>query len=293
MYCTGQPTPASPVLVTANYKLSFDALRKELSGESVWILVLDTRGINIWCASGKGTFSNDEIAYQVTRSRLADIVEHRQLILPQLAASGVAAHMLNKACGFSGRFGPIRAADLPEFLRSGTASETMRMVTFTFKERAVLIPVEITLLWKQLIVACLLFCVISGISPKLFSWQQAAAGTRTLFSATVAAIISGAILTPICLPWIPFRRFWLKGLLSGLVTASLFLLFNGDQITALKQFSLFLWITSCSSYLAMNFTGSTPFTSLSGVKKELQTGLPIQILMAATGLLFWTAASFL
>ena len=59
LYCTGQPTPASPVVVTANYKLSFDALRKELSGESVWILVLDTRGINIWCAAGKGTFSND------------------------------------------------------------------------------------------------------------------------------------------------------------------------------------------------------------------------------------------
>ena len=31
IYCTGTPDADSPVLVTANYKLTFDALRKELS----------------------------------------------------------------------------------------------------------------------------------------------------------------------------------------------------------------------------------------------------------------------
>jgi hypothetical protein len=55
------------VLVTANYKLSFDALRLRLSTIDAWLLVLDTRGINVWCAAGKGTFSTEEVIQSVKR----------------------------------------------------------------------------------------------------------------------------------------------------------------------------------------------------------------------------------
>ena len=44
LYAIGSPGPESDVFVTANYKLSFDALRKNLKGENGWILVLDTKG---------------------------------------------------------------------------------------------------------------------------------------------------------------------------------------------------------------------------------------------------------
>ncbi len=91
LYGLGAAEGDSPVLVTANYKLSFDALRRELAGSNVWILVVDTRGINVWCAAGKGTFSAEEIAYQVARAQLDQIVSHRELLLPQLSANGVAA----------------------------------------------------------------------------------------------------------------------------------------------------------------------------------------------------------
>ena len=53
LYAVGRPTAASPVLVSANYKMSFDRLRKTLSGLDLWILVIDTKGINVWCAAGK------------------------------------------------------------------------------------------------------------------------------------------------------------------------------------------------------------------------------------------------
>ena len=56
LYAAGSPGPRSPVLVTANYKLSFDALRFCLGGVDAWLLVVDTRGINVWCAAGKGSF---------------------------------------------------------------------------------------------------------------------------------------------------------------------------------------------------------------------------------------------
>ena len=59
LYALGNPTRDSSVFVTANYTLSFDALRAALDGRDVYILVLDTQGINVWCAAGKGTFGTD------------------------------------------------------------------------------------------------------------------------------------------------------------------------------------------------------------------------------------------
>jgi CO dehydrogenase/acetyl-CoA synthase gamma subunit (corrinoid Fe-S protein) len=78
LYALGNPTPDSPVFVSANYTLSFDALRSSLEGIDGYILVLDTKGINVWCAAGKGTFSTDEIALRVMITRLGEVVTHRK-----------------------------------------------------------------------------------------------------------------------------------------------------------------------------------------------------------------------
>jgi len=293
LYCTGEPNENSPVLVTANYKLSFDALRKELSRINAWILVVDTRGINVWCAGGKGTFSAEEVAFQVQNSQLDKLVSHRELILPQLSANGVAAHSVKKLCGFKGRFGPILSSMLPEFLENRKTSEKMQTVTFTLRERVVLIPLEICMLWKQLFTVCTLFLVLSGISPEIFSVKMALARSATLLAATFAAILSGAVATPLLLPWIPFRQFWLKGAVLGILVAGLFLFQAAPGSGLLEKISLFLWITGCSSYLAMNFTGSTPFTSLSGVEKEMRRGLPFQIGSATLAVILWMASPFI
>ena len=293
LYCIGEPDKNSPVLVTANYKLTFDALRKELTDLSLWILVVDTRGINVWCAAGKKTFSAEEIAYQVQNAKLDQIVSHRKLILPQLAANGVAAHDLKKLCGFRGSFGPILASMLPDFLKTGQRNETMRTVTFSLKERAVLIPLEICMLWKQLLVACFLIVLLSGVSPDFFSFAAALSRGTILTLATLAAIISGAALTPLLLPWIPFRQFWLKGTVMGGLTALLLLFAGEPDIDSIEKIGLFLWVTSCSAFLAMNFTGSTPFTSLSGVEKEMRRGLPLQIGAVILALISWGAGPFI
>jgi len=101
LYGVGNPDGDSVVLVSANYKLSFDALRKELRGLDAWIMVLDTKGVNVWCAAGKGTFGTDEIIRRIKKIRLEEIVNHKRLIVPQLGAPGVAAHHVRKRCGFS------------------------------------------------------------------------------------------------------------------------------------------------------------------------------------------------
>ena len=97
LYRVGEPGPDAPVLVTANYKMSFDRLRCELGGLDAWILVLDTKGINVWCAAGKGTFGTDELVGRIAAVHLQERVSHRTLILPQLGAVGVAARVLRGA----------------------------------------------------------------------------------------------------------------------------------------------------------------------------------------------------
>lgn len=292
LYCVGSPEAASPVLVTANYKLSFDALRRELAGIDAWVLVVDSRGINVWCAAGKGTFSAEEIAYQVQRCRLAEIVSHRHLILPQLSANGVAAHRLKDLCGFRGRFGPIRASDLPEYLHSGEASEEMRAITFTLAERAELVPLEICLIWKQLAIATLFFFVLSGIGPEVFSVGNALARLPALLLATLVALLAGAVLVPLLLPWLPFRPFWIKGAAVGAVAAAL-LLIALPGLDRLEQLALLLWVSGSASFLAMNFTGSTPYTSLSGVAREMKGGLAFQIGASAVAALLWPLTAFI
>ena len=292
LYCVGEPTIRSPVLVTANYKLSFDALRKELAGINAWLLVIDTRGINVWCAAGKGTFSAEEIAHQVHKAKLDQIVDHREILLPQLAANGVAAHELKRLCGFRGRFGPIQASDLPKFLQAGEADEGMRTVTFSLRERAVLIPLEICMLWKQLSAVVLVIFLLSGISPDFFSLTLALKRGILPVYATLIAILMGAVATPLLLPWLPFRQFWLKGAIMGSLAFPLLLFIGWQSLGGIEKIALCLWTICCSAYLAMNFTGSTPFTSLSGVTREMRRGLMFQVSSAVLALIFWIAGPF-
>lgn len=282
------------MLVTANYKLTFDTLRGELSGHDAWLLVVDTRGINVWCAAGKGTFSTEEISYQVHHARLADIVSHRTLVLPQLGAVGVSALELKASCGFKGKFGPIKASHLPDYLKHDMhAEDEMRSVTFNLQERAVLVPVEVCLLYKPLLLTLALLGILSGIGPHFFSLNAALTRETGMLWATLFGVTAGAVLTPLLLPWIPGRQFWLKGLQPGIAAALLvFMLFAPDLGTA-AGIGLFLWTLAISSYLAMNFTGSTPYTSLTGVESEMRRGLPVQITCTTVGLVVWLISPFI
>jgi CO dehydrogenase/acetyl-CoA synthase gamma subunit (corrinoid Fe-S protein) len=109
MYAVGAPDKSSDVLVSANYKLSFDALRQVLKGLNAWVLVLDTKGINVWCAAGKGTFGTDELVQRISVTKLNRIVDHRRIIVPQLGAPGISGHEVKKASGFKVCYGPVRA----------------------------------------------------------------------------------------------------------------------------------------------------------------------------------------
>ena len=290
LYAIGNPGPEAPVIVTANYKLTFDTVRFTLAGRDLWLLVADTRGINIWCAGGKGTFSATGIADQVRKTGLERIVAHRRLILPQLGANGVRARDLRKACGFEAVFGPVRAQDLPRYLDNGI-DEAMRAVTFSLRERAEVIPVELVLGWKLILSAVLAAALLSLIGPE-FSLQSILQRWALAATATGLGLAAGAILFPLLLPALRTRLFFLGGAGLGLALAVL-LPAIFPQLSWAATAGAGLWTISLASWLALNFTGSTPYTSPSGVEKEMRMAIPILAGSTVLAMILFVTGNFL
>ncbi len=294
LYAVGRPDPAAPVLVTANYKMTFDLVRRDLDGVDAWILVLETRGINVWCAAGKGTFGTEEVVRRAKAAGLDRLVSHRKLVVPQLGAVGVAAHEVRRRCGFSVVYGPIRSRDLKAFLAAGLqATPEMRRVRFPLGDRIALAPVELRgVLGKPGLVAALALVVLGGLGPGVFS--QAAAATRGLgaVAATLAGVFAGAVATPALLPWLPWRAFSAKGAAVGAAAAAVLAAGWPGPLGAWNGLAVLLAVPATSSYCAMNFTGSTPFTSPSGVEREMRRAIPWQAAAAATAGIAWLAGAF-
>ena len=295
LYALGNPHDNSPVLVTANYKMSFDRLREALLGRNVWILVLDTIGINVWCAAGKGTFGTEELVSKIESSGLSSIVSHRKLILPQLGAPGVAAHLVAKLSGFKVQYGPIRAEDLPAYLDNGfKATAQMRIMTFPLKERAVLIPIELNEALKAFLIIAPILFLLSGIGGPAGFWANTLNYGLFAVLAFLSAILGGTVINPLLLPYLPGRAFSVKGLSIGIAIALILLYLRGINLQAwperIETLSWLLIIPVISAYLAMNFTGASTYTSLSGVKKEMRWALPLQIVAGAVGLITWIGA---
>jgi hypothetical protein len=276
LYRLGNPTPESVVLVTSNYSLSFDALRSSVPGVDAFILVLDTFGVNVWCAAGKGTFGTKELVHRIQDTHLADTVSSRVLILPQLGAPGVAAHEVKKATGFRVEYGPIRAADLPEYLKTRKATPEMRTVRFPLRDRVVLIPVEVVNTFLPILAAVLAGMLLGG-------W--------CLALAAVLSILAGTMLFPILLPWLPFREFSLKGfVLGGLVilpfVVQKFMAASGlSLLEILSMIALLLVFPAVTAYVSLNFTGATPFTSKTGVRLEMNRFIPVMAWLFGSGIL--------
>jgi CO dehydrogenase/acetyl-CoA synthase delta subunit len=295
LYAVGKPTADSPVFVSANYKLSFDYLRRELDGINGWIMVIDTKGINVWCAAGKGTFGTEEIIHRIESTHLSEVVSHRQIIVPQLGAPGVAAHEVKRRSSFRVIYGPVRARDIPEFLAAGmkTTSE-MREVNFNLGDRTVLIPVELVQWSPFALAAALVLFFLAGVSRNGYTLPGWTGGREILI--VILAFITGSALTPIFLPWLPGRALSVKGMTLGLIFA-IVLVFAGLIPSArtggqLETAAWLLLMPAIAAFTAMNFTGSTTYTSLSGVKKEMRFAVPAQIIAAALGLSLWITARF-
>ncbi|MEW6364923.1 MAG: mercury methylation corrinoid protein HgcA [Acidobacteriota bacterium] len=264
LYALGGPDERSPVMVTANYKLSFDQLRCQLRGLDAWILVLDTNGINVWCAAGKGTFGTDELVNRIQLTELARLVTHRTLLVPQLGATGVAGYIVKQRTGFNVIFGPVRARDIKAFLEAGMkATPEMRRVTFTLSERMTVAQMDLVAAMKYFLVYLMLLGVLKLVTGS-FSLRSLAYAAFPVFG----ALLLGALAVPALLPWIPFRSFALKGWLMGVAWAIAVSMLEHAGPAGFAGNLLLL--PALSSFVALNYTGATTFTSQTGVNKEIR-----------------------
>jgi hypothetical protein len=274
LYRLGNPGPESPVFASANYTLSFDALRSALKGIDGYLLVLDTKGINVWCAAGKGTFGTAELVRQIQNTALDTVVRHRRIIVPQLGAPGVSWQEVLRQSGFTVEYGPVRARDLPVYLKARMATPSMRRVEFPLRDRLVLAPMELVTVALPAIVATVALLFLAGPVSAL---------------AAASTVLAGTVLFPAFLPVLPTRDFSTKGLILGGIVALPFAYLLGSApglpgwAAVLAALAALALMPAVTAYLALNFTGSTTFTSRTGVKKEIYRYVPIMVAMAVAG----------
>lgn len=319
LYAIGTPNETSDVFVTANYKLTFDIVRKNLDGLNCWLLVLDTNGINVWCAAGKKTFGTRELVNRIEQTKLEKVIKHRKIIVPQLGATGVSAHLVKKETsrasnsliespvrptpdfkiannladtlktntGFNVVYGPVRAADIKSFVANGyKASKEMQKVTFTFTERAKLIPVDFMGNKYYGLGVLIVLLAISGFNNNGFGLNTLWINTPPIIFNLLSAYVAGIVLTPLALPYLPGRSFSFKGMVSGIIAVIFLLIFQKIEYSVLSLTAWTLLIVALSSFIAMNFTGSSTYTSLSGVRKEMKIAFPMQVSAALLGFVF-------
>jgi hypothetical protein len=287
LYAVGDPTNDSDVLVTANYKLTFDILRRELTRMNAWILVLDTKSINVWCAAGKGTFGTDELVARIIETKLDSIVSHRRLILPQLGAVGVNAVAVQQKTGFRVSFGPVQARDIPAYIRAGyKKTEEMSSLAFSMVDRLILTPMELNPAMKKFPWVAAGILLIFGLQPTGILFREAWFNGLPFLLLALLAVVAGALVTPVLLPLVPFRSFAIKGWIMGVLSVFLATHYLAPAYvqSVVLLIAAYLLFPALSSYIALQFTGSTTYTGMSGVKKELKIGVPLYFSAAGVSL---------
>ena len=190
----GAPGRDSPVLLTGNFALTVRRLQDALQGRDAWLLVANSRGINVWCAAGGGHLTHHDVIGAVRASRIAERVGHRRVVLPQLAATGVEKQLVEAATGFVVSWGPAHLEDLPAFLDAGARGrKAWRAVRFPLRER-----LEMAMLWGPPMAAVAFIAV-------------ALAQNLRIAALAAGLVIALVLATFALLPWLPVtgRTRWL------------------------------------------------------------------------------------
>ena len=183
LFALGTPDRTSPVLVTGNYRLTVARVKKALQGVDAYLLVAESRGINVWCAATGGLFTHHDIISVLKTSGIEELVDHRHLILPQLAATGIDTGAICRKTGWWATWGPVYAHDLPRFIANAMhKTSPMSGVLFSLSQRlemavAWAFPMSLIMglitafLWREALVPLIvLIWGIAGMTFVLFPW---------------------------------------------------------------------------------------------------------------------------
>ncbi len=198
----GSPDKNSPVLVTCNFSLTVNRLMKALDDLHLWLLVVPSDGINVWCGACGGGFNHNRVIDTIKTAGLVDKVSHREIILPSLSAPGMDRRQIKDRTGFIARFGPVHADDIREFLSAGKR-KTKAMCRFKFNLRH-----RLDMLVSMNFITYLPVAIILAI----FRPRHLLPFTLLFWSAVV--------LLYLLINWIPGRTGWTKAMFCAVLFAA-------------------------------------------------------------------------
>jgi NAD-dependent dihydropyrimidine dehydrogenase PreA subunit len=175
----GQPGPDAPVFVTCNFDLTVRRVLSALDGLDCYLLVAPSKGINVWCAAGGIILNAHSVTSVVKTSRIADKVDHRTLVLPQLSAPGIDVARVEQETGWRCTFGPVYAHDIPAYLAAERVkTDDMRRVEFPLRDR-----LEMAVMWAAPM------SIVAGIPVAIFSLESLLGVQALIWAFTLFAFI--------------------------------------------------------------------------------------------------------
>lgn len=161
----GNPGKDSPVFLTCNYHLTVKRVKRAMKGIDAFLLVANSHGINVWCAAAGGHLTSHEVISLLKTSGIEDLVARKNIILPQLAATGVEAKVIKQKTGWNVIWGPVYAKDIPRFLENKLKkTKEMRDVAFPWTQR-----LEMAVAWAFILSVILSLVMIIFWPKSVFS----------------------------------------------------------------------------------------------------------------------------
>ncbi len=226
----GNPDRNSPVVLTSNFHLTVRRMEKALKKENLFLLVAQSNGINVWCASEGGEFNTHSAITAIKTSRINERVNHNRIILPQFSASGINPALLKKETGRTAFFGPAYARNLPEYLRDPKTVFKNNKADFSLPFRMEMLLAMNFIIWLAIAVVTFFVAPKSVLAVSACFWL-----TGLVFYAGY--------------PLIPGKSGWLKAFL-----------FSTAEIIALSVYSYlilnlppFAWWKSMLGLTLINF----------------------------------------
>lgn len=136
IYSIGAPGSGAPVLLTGNFLATVEAVRRALVGRDCYLIVEDTGGWNVWCASDAGSFTAEKAVALMRLYDVGSLIPSHRIIIPRLG--GRIRTQLATLTQWEVITGPIEARDLPSFLDDGVMTPAMRSLDrmYRLRERA-------------------------------------------------------------------------------------------------------------------------------------------------------------
>ncbi|MHA2354924.1 MAG: hypothetical protein ACXADC_07105 [Candidatus Thorarchaeota archaeon] len=284
----------TPVLVTTDYYMTVYRVTEAIERQSLkcHLLVVDGHGINVWCGSRGGHVDTDSVLVAINTSNLGELISHRNLILPQLAASSVSKSVLADN-GWTVVFGPVEIDDVGEFINNeNTKSAEQSIATFDLHRRMEYNLAHLFFETIMFLILTLVFWALSFLGELLLSWHSY--WMANLWLIIVGGWILGTFMAFVD-PLMPTSSGYVRGAITGILALIVWkmalLVFSFFSVAAVVYEWTWLdasglTILGLSLFVGFNWGGCTPQLGEDQMVRDIVAGVGTIMVLFALGFYF-------